>query len=117
GAEKEKWFKDWFEEFFGSEEDDLFAYAFQAGRLSVLDRGDQAWGGVGHSPSSEARTGVEAGRGHSPSPGEAFTGPTVAGWGAGHSPSAADTRVDASASAASTGGRATPVQRTTATAS
>ncbi|MFJ8001420.1 C40 family peptidase [Streptomyces sp. NPDC096310] len=29
GAEKEKWFKDWFKEFFGSEEDDIFAYAFQ----------------------------------------------------------------------------------------
>ncbi|MGW1708293.1 C40 family peptidase [Streptomyces sp. NPDC002206] len=29
GAEKEKWFKDWFKEFFGSEEDDLFAMAFQ----------------------------------------------------------------------------------------
>lgn len=28
-AEKEQWFKDWFEEFYGSEEDDLFAYAFQ----------------------------------------------------------------------------------------
>ncbi|MCX2968199.1 MULTISPECIES: C40 family peptidase [Streptomyces] len=29
GAEKEKWFKDWFGEYFGSEEDDLFAIAFQ----------------------------------------------------------------------------------------
>ncbi|MFF1417955.1 C40 family peptidase [Streptomyces sp. NPDC058280] len=29
GAEKEQWFKDWFKEFFGSEEDDLFAFAFQ----------------------------------------------------------------------------------------
>ncbi|WP_338673669.1 NlpC/P60 family protein [Streptomyces sp. SCSIO 30461] len=29
GAEKEKWFKDWFKEFFGSEEDDIFASAFQ----------------------------------------------------------------------------------------
>lgn len=29
GAEKEKWFKDWFEENFGSEENDIFAYAFQ----------------------------------------------------------------------------------------
>ncbi|MFF3755002.1 C40 family peptidase [Streptomyces sp. NPDC002018] len=29
GAEKEKWFKDWFKEYFGSEEDDLFAFAFQ----------------------------------------------------------------------------------------
>ncbi|MFG2138464.1 NlpC/P60 family protein [Streptomyces sp. NPDC048650] len=29
GAEKEKWFKDWFKEFYGSEEDDVFAYAFQ----------------------------------------------------------------------------------------
>ncbi|WP_381797124.1 C40 family peptidase [Streptomyces niveus] len=28
-GQKEKWFKDWFEEFFGSEEDDLFAYSFQ----------------------------------------------------------------------------------------
>lgn len=28
-GQKEKWFKDWFEEFSGSEEDDLFAYAFQ----------------------------------------------------------------------------------------
>ncbi|MFD8592604.1 C40 family peptidase [Streptomyces sp. NPDC059637] len=29
GAEKEKWFKDWFKEYFGSEEDDIFAMAFQ----------------------------------------------------------------------------------------
>lgn len=29
GAEKEKWFKDWFKEYFGSEEDDVFATAFQ----------------------------------------------------------------------------------------
>ncbi|MEE1929526.1 NlpC/P60 family protein [Streptomyces sp. TRM 70351] len=29
GAEKERWFKDWFAEYFGSEEDDLFAIAFQ----------------------------------------------------------------------------------------
>ncbi|WP_405484853.1 C40 family peptidase [Streptomyces sp. NBC_00009] len=29
GAEKEKWFKDWFKEFYGSEEDDIFALAFQ----------------------------------------------------------------------------------------
>lgn len=29
GAEKEKWFKDWYKEFAGSEEDDLFAMAFQ----------------------------------------------------------------------------------------
>ncbi|MBB1255307.1 C40 family peptidase [Streptomyces alkaliterrae] len=29
GAEKEKWFKDWFNEYFGSEEDDIFAIAFQ----------------------------------------------------------------------------------------
>jgi cell wall-associated NlpC family hydrolase len=29
GAEKTQWFKDWFKQYFGSEEDDLFAYAFQ----------------------------------------------------------------------------------------
>ncbi|MGV9660597.1 C40 family peptidase [Streptomyces koyangensis] len=29
GAEKEKWFKDWFKQYFGSEEDDVFAMAFQ----------------------------------------------------------------------------------------
>ncbi|MFB6776209.1 NlpC/P60 family protein [Streptomyces sp. NPDC056352] len=29
GAEKEKWFKDWFKQYFGSEEDDIFAFAFQ----------------------------------------------------------------------------------------
>ncbi|MBT2364092.1 C40 family peptidase [Streptomyces sp. ISL-10] len=29
GAEKEQWFKDWFKEFYGSEEDDVFATAFQ----------------------------------------------------------------------------------------
>ncbi|MBT2398605.1 C40 family peptidase [Streptomyces sp. ISL-100] len=29
GAEREQWFKDWFKEFFGSKEDDLFAIAFQ----------------------------------------------------------------------------------------
>lgn len=29
GAEKQQWFKDWFKTFYGSEEDDLFAFAFQ----------------------------------------------------------------------------------------
>ena len=29
GAEKEQWFKEWFNKYFGSEEDDLFAIAFQ----------------------------------------------------------------------------------------
>lgn len=29
GAEKEKWFKDWYAEYAGSEEDDVFAFAFQ----------------------------------------------------------------------------------------
>ncbi|MEV0847297.1 hypothetical protein AB0J21_15755 [Streptomyces sp. NPDC049954] len=29
GAEKEKWFKDWFKQYYGSEEDDVFAMAFQ----------------------------------------------------------------------------------------
>ncbi|MDH6701162.1 NlpC/P60 family protein [Streptomyces sp. MAA16] len=29
GAEKEQWFKDWFKEASGSEEDDIFAFAFQ----------------------------------------------------------------------------------------
>ncbi|MFD7288865.1 acyl-CoA dehydrogenase family protein [Streptomyces sp. NPDC059863] len=29
GAEKEQWFKDWFQEYHGSERDDLFAFAFQ----------------------------------------------------------------------------------------
>ncbi|MCI3933651.1 C40 family peptidase [Streptomyces sp. AN091965] len=29
GAEKEKWFKDWYKQFAGSEEDDVFAMAFQ----------------------------------------------------------------------------------------
>ncbi|HET6858329.1 MAG TPA: NlpC/P60 family protein [Streptomyces sp.] len=29
GAEREKWFKDWFKEYSGSKEDDLFAIAFQ----------------------------------------------------------------------------------------
>lgn len=29
GAEREKWFRDWFKEFYGSEEDDVFAFAFQ----------------------------------------------------------------------------------------
>jgi NlpC/P60 family len=29
GAEKEQWFKQWFKEYFGSEEADLFAFAFQ----------------------------------------------------------------------------------------
>ncbi|POX39102.1 hypothetical protein C3486_19735 [Streptomyces sp. Ru73] len=29
GAEKEKWFKDWFKQYFGSEEDDVFAMGFQ----------------------------------------------------------------------------------------
>lgn len=29
GAEKDQWFKDWFKKYFGSEEDDIFAFAFQ----------------------------------------------------------------------------------------
>jgi hypothetical protein len=29
GAEKEKWFEDWYAEYVGSEEDDIFAFAFQ----------------------------------------------------------------------------------------
>ncbi|MFE7134721.1 C40 family peptidase [Streptomyces sp. NPDC057638] len=29
GAEKEKWFKDWYKEFAGSQEDDIFAFGFQ----------------------------------------------------------------------------------------
>ncbi|MGW1892817.1 C40 family peptidase [Streptomyces sp. NPDC002004] len=29
GAEKEKWFKDWFKKYYGSQEDDIFAFAFQ----------------------------------------------------------------------------------------
>lgn len=29
GAEKQKWFKDWFTEYYGSKEDDIFAIAFQ----------------------------------------------------------------------------------------
>ncbi|MEV8532862.1 NlpC/P60 family protein [Streptomyces sp. NPDC051211] len=31
GAEREQWFKDWFKKYFGSQEDDLFAMAFQYG--------------------------------------------------------------------------------------
>ncbi|MFE9257848.1 C40 family peptidase [Streptomyces sp. NPDC006879] len=31
GAEREQWFKDWFKEYQGSEEDDIFAMAFQYG--------------------------------------------------------------------------------------
>ncbi|QES48736.1 hypothetical protein DEJ50_13810 [Streptomyces venezuelae] len=31
GAEREQWFKDWFKKYFGSEEDDIFAMAFQYG--------------------------------------------------------------------------------------
>lgn len=29
GAEKQQWFKDWFKQYYGSEEGDLFSYAFQ----------------------------------------------------------------------------------------
>ncbi|MEU4728917.1 NlpC/P60 family protein [Streptomyces sp. NPDC023588] len=31
GAEREQWFQDWFKKYYGSEEDDLFAIAFQYG--------------------------------------------------------------------------------------
>ncbi|MFJ6478738.1 MULTISPECIES: C40 family peptidase [unclassified Streptomyces] len=31
GAEREQWFQDWFKKYYGSEEDDLFAFAFQYG--------------------------------------------------------------------------------------
>ncbi|MET7309992.1 C40 family peptidase [Streptomyces sp. NPDC005134] len=41
GAEKEKWFKDWFKEFFGSEEDDLFATAFQYVDQAPLKKDDE----------------------------------------------------------------------------
>ncbi|MEU6017513.1 NlpC/P60 family protein [Streptomyces sp. NPDC047515] len=41
GAEKEKWFKDWFKEFFGSEEDDLFAMAFQYVDQAPIKKDDE----------------------------------------------------------------------------
>ncbi|GAA2457461.1 C40 family peptidase [Streptomyces macrosporus] len=41
GAEKEKWFKDWFKEYFGSEEDDLFAMAFQYVDQAPLKKDDE----------------------------------------------------------------------------
>ncbi|MGY0019387.1 NlpC/P60 family protein [Streptomyces sp. YJ-C3] len=41
GAEKEKWFKDWFKEFYGSEEDDIFAYAFQYAEGAPAKKDDE----------------------------------------------------------------------------
>ncbi|MFF2652181.1 C40 family peptidase [Streptomyces sp. NPDC058045] len=41
GAEREKWFKDWFKEFYGSEEDDLFAYAFQYTQGAPVKKDDE----------------------------------------------------------------------------
>ncbi|MGW6398566.1 C40 family peptidase [Streptomyces sp. NPDC055134] len=47
GAEKEKWFKDWFKEFYGSEEDDIFAFAFQYLEGAPVKKDDEgiAYGG------------------------------------------------------------------------
>ncbi|MFD3910661.1 C40 family peptidase [Streptomyces sp. NPDC058603] len=41
GAEKEKWFKDWFKEYYGSEEDDLFAFAFQYVEGAPIKKDDE----------------------------------------------------------------------------
>ncbi|MGW6458800.1 C40 family peptidase [Streptomyces sp. NPDC055078] len=41
GAEKEKWFKDWFKEFFGSEEDDVFAMGFQYVQGAPVKKDDE----------------------------------------------------------------------------
>ncbi|UGY91960.1 NlpC/P60 family protein [Streptomyces gobiensis] len=41
GAEKEQWFKDWFKEYFGSEEDDIFAIAFQYVHQAPVKKDDE----------------------------------------------------------------------------
>ncbi|MFG2498133.1 C40 family peptidase [Streptomyces sp. NPDC048441] len=41
GAEKEKWFKDWYKEFSGSEEDDIFAMAFQYVQGAPVKKDDE----------------------------------------------------------------------------
>ncbi|MEV6426106.1 NlpC/P60 family protein [Streptomyces sp. NPDC051662] len=41
GAEKEKWFKDWFKEYYGSEEDDIFAFAFQYVEGAPIKKDDE----------------------------------------------------------------------------
>lgn len=52
GAEREQWFQDWFKKYYGSEEDDLFAIAFQYGDQAPVKKdaagvqyaGDAAFG-------------------------------------------------------------------------
>ncbi|MFI1016346.1 NlpC/P60 family protein [Streptomyces sp. NPDC020965] len=41
GAEKEKWFKDWFKEFYGSQEDDVFAMGFQYVQDAPVKKDDE----------------------------------------------------------------------------
>ncbi|AVH55947.1 MULTISPECIES: NlpC/P60 family protein [Streptomyces] len=41
GAEKEKWFKDWFKEYYGSQEDDIFAYSFQYVQGAPVKKDDE----------------------------------------------------------------------------
>ncbi|OKK17312.1 hypothetical protein AMK16_20845 [Streptomyces sp. CB00455] len=54
GAEREQWFQDWFKKYYGSEEDDLFATAFQYGDQAPVKKdaagvqyaGDAAFGPI-----------------------------------------------------------------------
>ncbi|MEV7416875.1 NlpC/P60 family protein [Streptomyces sp. NPDC089919] len=54
GAEREQWFKEWFKKFYGSEEDDIFAIAFQYGDQAPVKKdadgtpyaGDAAFGPI-----------------------------------------------------------------------
>ncbi|WP_425828385.1 C40 family peptidase [Streptomyces fractus] len=41
GAEKQQWFKDWFKQYYGSEEDDIFAYAFQYVQGAPVKKDDE----------------------------------------------------------------------------
>ncbi|MEU2563366.1 NlpC/P60 family protein [Streptomyces longispororuber] len=41
GAEKEKWFKDWYKQYAGSEEDDIFAIAFQYVEGAPIKKDDE----------------------------------------------------------------------------
>ncbi|MEU1787251.1 NlpC/P60 family protein [Streptomyces sparsogenes] len=41
GAEKEQWFKDWFKQYYGSEEDDIFALAFQYVQGAPIKKDDE----------------------------------------------------------------------------
>ncbi|MER6072198.1 NlpC/P60 family protein [Streptomyces sp. NPDC001817] len=48
GSEKQQWFKDWFKQYYGSEEDDVFAFAFQYVVGAPAKKDDQGIQYAGH---------------------------------------------------------------------